>query len=157
MCSFSCVRFPCCSSFNPPRYASFSLTWDAEAASNELASRFLLLPGFTEAPDIPRLFDAIGLDAAEELVAIRQEETFIVSRDLDTTLSLFVLLLNSFYHRSAVNQAEIFGAAKRAEMANIEQMKKIIRLITRENSLWSRCLRVGVWCQCNEFWSGCPN
>ena len=34
ICTFSCVRFPCCSSFNPSRYASFTLTWDAEAASN---------------------------------------------------------------------------------------------------------------------------
>ena len=44
--------------------------------------------------------------------------------------SLF-LFLNSFCHRSAANQAEILGAAKRAEMANIEQMKKIVPLITR--------------------------
>ena len=36
----------------------------AEAASNELASRFILLPGFSKAPDIPRLFDAVGLDSA---------------------------------------------------------------------------------------------
>ena len=30
------------------------------------------------------------------------------------------------------HRAEIFGATKRAEMADIEQMKKIIPLITRE-------------------------
>ena len=40
--------------------------------------------------------------------------------------------MNSFCHRITANQAEIFGAAKRAEMANTEQMTKIIPLITRE-------------------------
>ena len=35
-------------------------------------------------------------------------------------------------HRRAADQAENFGAAKRAQMANIEQMKKIIPFITRE-------------------------
>ena len=33
----------------------------------------------------------------------------------------FFLFLNSFCHRTAVSQADFFGAAKRAEMANIEQ------------------------------------
>ena len=44
----------------------------------------------------------------------------------------FFLFLNSFRHRNAANQAEIFGAAKRAQMANIEQMKKIIPFVMRE-------------------------
>ena len=44
----------------------------------------------------------------------------------------FFLLLNSFCHRNAADQAETFGASKRAEMANIEQNKKIVPLITRE-------------------------
>ena len=39
--------------------------------------------------------------------------------------------MNSFCHRSAANQAEIFGAAKRAE-DNIEQMKKIVPHIACE-------------------------
>ena len=47
---------------------------------------------------------------------------------------LFFLFPNSFRHRNAANQAEIFGAAKRAETANFEQMKKIIPLITCEIS-----------------------
>ena len=36
-------------------------------------------------------------------------------------------------------------------MADIEQVKKIIPLITCEISFQSTCLRVGVWCQCNGF------
>ena len=32
----------------------FNLTWDVEDAPNDFASRFILLPGFPEAPDIPR-------------------------------------------------------------------------------------------------------
>ena len=47
----------------------------------------------------------------------------------------FFLFLNSFCHRSAADQAGILSAASRAEMANIDQMKKIIPLITREISL----------------------
>ena len=56
---------------NPPRYESFNFTWDADAASNELAAIFILLPGLPEAPDVPELFDAIGLEAAEELDDMR--------------------------------------------------------------------------------------
>ena len=50
-------------SFNSPRFASFNLTWDAEAASNELCSTFIQLSGFPEDTDIPGLSDAIGIDA----------------------------------------------------------------------------------------------
>ena len=42
------------------------------------------------------------------------------------------LLPGFFCHRNATNQAEIFGAATRAEMANIEEIKEIIPLIRRE-------------------------
>ena len=41
--------------------------------------------------------------------------------------------MNSFCHRNAADQAETCGAAKRAEMANIEQIKKIVPLITCES------------------------
>ena len=44
----------------------------------------------------------------------------------------FLLILNPLRHCGAANQTEIFGAAKRAEMADIEQMKKIVPLITCE-------------------------
>ena len=39
-------------------------------------------------------------------------------------------------------------------MGDIEQMKKIVPLITCEIPFWTKCLRVDVWCQCNgfEFW-----
>ena len=40
-------------------------------AKVRILQRFILLLGFSDAPDIPGLFDAIGLDAAQELVAIR--------------------------------------------------------------------------------------
>ena len=44
----------------------------------------------------------------------------------------FLLFLNSFRHLKAANQAEILSAASGAEMANVEQTKKIIPLFTRE-------------------------
>ena len=74
---------------------------------------------------------------------------------MDTTHSPSFLFLNSFRHRNADNQAEIFGAAEGPEMANIEQMKKIIPLITHEISFQSTCLPVGVWSQCNGFGFWC--
>ena len=41
----------------------------------------------TEAFGIHRLLDAIGLDAVEELVAIKEDRFIAAGRDLDTTLS----------------------------------------------------------------------
>ena len=50
--------------------------------------------------------------------------------------SCFPLFLHPFRHpfRDAANQAEILGAAKRAEMADVEQTRKIIPLVTCEVS-----------------------
>ena len=42
------------------------------------------------------------------------------------------------------------SAAKRAEMAGVEQTKKIVPFITCEITFGQKCLRVGVWCQCIE-------
>ena len=80
-------RSPSCSSINPPRNASFSRTWDVDAASNEFGSILILLSGFTEAIGISGLLDTIGLGAVEELVAIKEEVFIAAGRDLDTTLS----------------------------------------------------------------------
>ena len=44
-----------CSFFKPPKYASFKFTWDVQPASIELASKFILLPGNPEGPDIPEI------------------------------------------------------------------------------------------------------
>ena len=80
----------------------------------------------------PDFVDAIGLGAAEELVAIRYEKHICHKSRHGYNHFSFFLFLNYFLHRNAANQAAIFGAAKRAEMADIEQLKKIIPLITRE-------------------------
>ena len=82
-------RFPRCFSINPPRYASVCRTWEVDAASNELGSILILLQGFPEAIGIPELWDAIGLDAVEELVAMEEDRFIAAGRDLDTTLSSF--------------------------------------------------------------------
>ena len=42
---------------------------------------------FSDAIGIPRLLDAIGLDAVEELVATTEDRFIAAGRDLDTTLS----------------------------------------------------------------------
>ena len=51
----------------------------------------------------------------------------------------------------AAYQAGTLSAASRAEMADVEQMKKIVPFVTCEITLRSKCLRVDVWCQCIEF------
>ena len=52
-------------------------------------STLILLSGFSKSIGIPGLLDAIGLDAEEELVAIKEDIFIIAGRDLDTTLSSF--------------------------------------------------------------------
>ena len=50
--------------------------------------QLLILPsGFREAIGIPGLVDAIGLDAVEELVAMKEDVFIAAGRDLDTALS----------------------------------------------------------------------
>ena len=98
-----------------------------------LLQRFIQLPSLTEAPDLPWLFDAIGLEAAEELWRhkIRRHIHHCWSR-LGHILFSFFLFLNSFCQRNGADQAEIFGTAERAEMADVEQMEKIVPLVTCE-------------------------
>ena len=112
----------------------FSRTWDVGAPSDELGLILTLLSGFPKAIGIPGLSDAIGLDAVEELVAIKEEIFIAAGRDLDTTLSSSFLILNPLRHCGAVYQAEILGTASGAEMANMILMKKIVPLITCEIS-----------------------
>ena len=102
---------------------------DTYAASNELGSTLILLSGLPEIIGIPGLLDAIGLDAPEELVAIK------LRRHIHHCWSrlghnFFFLILNPLRHCGAACQAEILGTASGAEMADIEQMKKIVPLIT---------------------------
>ena len=119
--------FSRCFSINSPRYASFSRMWDVDGASNEF--ELILLSGYPEAIGIPGLLDAIGLDAVEELC--RKKRRWIHrcwSRHGHT--SFFFLILYPLRHCGAAYQAEIVGAGKRAEMADIEQVKKIVPFVT---------------------------
>ena len=71
---------------------------------------------------------------------------------------LLFLFLHPLRHRAgAAYQAGILSAASRAEKAEVEQMKKIVRFITCEITFRSTCLRVDVRCQCNEFESWGPD
>ena len=81
---------------------------------------------FPEASGISGLLGAIGFDAVEELVAMEEDRSIAASRDLDTTLSSSCCSCILF----AIVEQKILGAASGAEMADIEQMKKIVPLIT---------------------------
>ena len=58
------------------------------------------------------------------------------------------MFLHPFRHRCGADyQAGILGAAGGAEMADVEQMKKIIPFVTCEITVGQKCLRVDVWYQ----------
>ena len=84
--SFVGTGFTVAVSINPPRYASCSLTWELDAAS-DFEFLLILLPGFTEAMSIPGLVDAIGLFADEELVGTVEDRFIAVDFDDATILS----------------------------------------------------------------------
>ena len=80
---------------------------------------------------IPRLFDAIGLFANEELVGTWEDK--FVAVDFGFATLLFPLVPASFSHRcGAAYQAEILSATSRTEMADVEQMKQIVPFVTCE-------------------------
>ena len=56
----------------------------------QYSSCSLVSPG---AVGISRLLDAIGLDAVEELVAIKEEKFITAGRDVDATFFFFFLIL----------------------------------------------------------------
>ena len=56
-----------------------------------------------------------------------------------------------------LSKLRFFGAAKRAEMADVEQTKETIPCVTCEASFLSMCLPSGVWCQCTVSESWCPS
>ena len=85
----------------------------------------ILLSGFPEAIGIPGLLEAIGLDAEEELGRNKRRHIHHCWSRLGHNSFLFFLILNLLRHCGAAYQAKILGAANGAEMADIEQMKKI--------------------------------
>ena len=69
----------------------------------------------------------------EELVGTCEDKFIAVDFDFATILSFFLLFLHPLRHRfGAASQTGILSAANRAEMADVEQMKKIVPLNTCE-------------------------
>ena len=82
--------------------------------------------------EYPWLFDAIGCFTDEELVETVDVRFMAVGFDFATILSSFcscILFAIVFW---AASQAEILSEAKRAEMADVEQMKKMVPIVTCE-------------------------
>ena len=82
---------------------------------------------------IPGLLDAIGLRTDEELAATELVKFITIGLDFATIL-FSLIVVASFFAILSANQAEILGAAKRAEMADVEQRKKINPFVTCEVS-----------------------
>ena len=96
---------------------------------------------------ISGLLDAIGLVADEELVGTIEDRFIAVDCRLCHNPFFSFLLLHPFRHRvGAAYHAGILSATSRAEMADVEQMKKIVPSVTCEIT-FNHCLRVGVWCR----------
>ena len=123
-------------------WASLCHTWELDAASG-LDFWFVLAPSFPDHPtcrlealSIPRLLDAIGLFTNEELVGTELIRFIAVGLDFATILFSSVCSCTIFAIFSVQpNQAEILGTAERTEMADVEQTKKIVPLVTCEVSL----------------------
>ena len=87
-----------------------------------------------EALSIPGLLDAIGLFTDEELVGTEHCRRPGFRHN---PVSFFLFLHPCRLSLGAANQAEIFGTAERAEMADVEQTQEMIPFITCEISLVS--------------------
>ena len=66
-------------------------------------------------------------------------------------------MLYPLRHCGAAHQAEILGAASGTEMADIEQMKNIVPLITCEIPFSQHVCELVFRCQCNGFEIVGPN
>ena len=76
--------------------------------------------------NIARLSDAIGSFADDELAGTVADRFIAVGLD-------FAIILHPLRHRcAAAYQAGILSAASRAEMTDVEQMKKIFPFVTCE-------------------------
>ena len=153
----------CCTKSQPPDCqsllnllllldASFSRTWDVDAASNELDSILILLSGLPEAIGINRT-RCCGWNCRN---IIRRHTHHCWSR-LGHNPFFFFLFLNYF--------AIVEQPIKLKFLVQRRQLKWQIFWTNEEDCstrhVWnfplSTCLRVGVWCQCNGFEFVGPN
>ena len=123
--SIVATNFPVAVSINPPKYASFSRAWELDAASD---SEFLLilLSGFLVAMSISGLFGCNrtfrGWGTCRNM---RRQDHRCRFRFCHTSFFSF-LVLHPFRHRfGAAYQTEILSAASGAEMADIEQWRRL--------------------------------
>ena len=91
-------------------------------------------PAFRFPCRIRGLPDAIGFFAVEELAGTCEDRFIAVDFDFATLLSSpFCSCILPLHHRfRAAYQVGILGAASRAEMADVEQLKKIVPVVTCE-------------------------
>ena len=81
----------------------------------------------------PTLLDAIGSFADEELARTCEDKFVAVGLDFCHNYFFFLLFLHPLRHLfGATCQAGILSAASGAEMAAVEQMKKIVPFVTCE-------------------------
>ena len=81
---------------------------------------------------IPDFWMESNFFADEELGGTREDKFTAVDFDFATVLSSPFLLLYPLRHCGVAYQTGILSAASRAEMADVEQMKKMISPITCE-------------------------
>ena len=130
--SSDATSFPVAVSIKPPKNASCSFTWELDAAS-EFEFLLILLSSFPVAMSIPGLLDAIGLFADEELAGTCEDKFIAVDFWFCHNCFFSLLFLHPLRHDfRAAYQAGFFNAASRAEMDDVEQIKKIVPFVTCE-------------------------
>ena len=107
------------------------------SASSSLEFHLVLLAGFPAAMSFSGSEDVIRLFADEKLAGTVEDKFIAASLDFATIIFFFRLFLHPLRHRfRATSQAEILSATSRAEMADVEQMKKFVPFVTCEIHLW---------------------
>ena len=126
------TSFPALSSINPPRYTSFSFTWEL-GASSSLEFLLILLSGFSAAMSIPGHLDAIRPFADEELSGTWEDKFIAVGLDFAATLSssFCSCILFAIFLRQLI-KLEFLAQQREPETADVEQTKEMVPLITCE-------------------------
>ena len=127
---------------HPPTRHGIHLSASLENSTLRQVSNFFLscLPFFPAAVSFTGSEEVIRFFADEELAGTIEDRFIAVDLDVASqrvsfcyNLFFFLLFLHPLRHLfGAAHQAGILSAASRAEMADVEQMKKIVPLITCE-------------------------
>ena len=133
------------SSINPPRYTSFSFTWELGASSG-FEFLLVLLAGFPTATSFPGSEDVIGFFADEELAGTDEDRFIAVGLDFVTILSSSFCTLFAIFLEQLI-KLEFLAQQVELKWLMLNRWRRLFHSSSVKFP-WSVCLRVGFWCQC---------